>query len=413
VRILFAAHGFPPEERGGAELYVHELAHALTDLGHYVGVFAAHPTQGGTVDRIECDGSVDVERWFEPQSAEQALLVGRSAAAEHAFERALERLVPDVVHIHHTLFLSDRIIALSKRHSVPVVVSPLDFFFLCPRIHLPSRRAHRLRGRLWGVECFLHTLPNSRRPFGSLVIRGKLFRLLRLHLRRPREMRSALDRADRILAPSRFVRDRFLEFGCDPARTNVLPLGLPPAERVSVDREAAVRVGYVGAYVREKGADLLIAAFRRVASPGAKLILHGREIDASFAQELRRIAAQDPRVVVGDELPAGAVPAFLSGIDLLVVPTRLHETFSRIAREAFQLGVPVVASDAGVLPEIVTPHENGLLFRSGDGDGLSAALRALVDKPEGLAGLRRFPHVKTTDEHARELVDLYASLGHA
>jgi glycosyltransferase involved in cell wall biosynthesis len=412
VRILFAAHGFPPDERGGAELYVQELAHALADLGHHVAVFAAHPTQGRAIDRIDRDRSIEVERWFEPQSAEQALLVGRSAAAEDAFERTLERLQPEVVHVHHTLFLSDRIIALAKAHSVPVVVSPLDFYFLCPRIHLPSRRAHRLRGRLWGLQCFLHTLPRSARPLGSLAIRGKMLRLLRLHLRRPREMRSALDRADRILAPSGFVRDRFLEFGCDAARTSVLPLGLPAAERVAVNRSGAMRVGYVGAYIREKGADLLVAAFRRVVSPNARLVLHGRAIDERFTQKLRRQAAQDHRVSIGDELPPGGVSAFLSGVDLLVVPTRLHETFSRIAREAFQLGVPVVASDAGVLPEIVTPRKNGLLFRCGDEDDLARALRALVDRPEELERLNRFPRVKTTDEHARELLDLYVSLAH-
>ena len=58
---------------------------------------------------------------------------------------------------------------------------------------------------------------------------------------------------------------------------------------------------------------------------------------------------------------------FLSGIDVLVVPSLWHEPFGLVLCEAMDAGVPVVASAVGGIPEIVEHGQSGFLFQRGNG----------------------------------------------
>ena len=52
-------------------------------------------------------------------------------------------------------------------------------------------------------------------------------------------------------------------------------------------------------------------------------------------------------------------------------------------------GLPVVASNAGGVPEIITDGVNGLLFEPEDFEGLANALARIAQNPEAVARLRR------------------------
>ncbi len=82
--------------------------------------------------------------------------------------------------------------------------------------------------------------------------------------------------------------------------------------------------------------------------------------------------------------------------DILVVPSCWGEPFGLINIEAGAVGIPVVATRDGGIPEIVRDGENGLLVEVGDDQALAAAVRRLVDSP----GLRR-----EMGRRARQLVE--------
>ncbi len=218
-------------------------------------------------------------------------------------------------------------------------------------------------------------------------------------------LRGVLNRADLVLAPCEFVRERFVEFGADPARIEALPLGLEGEPPERPPRGPRPRIGFLGALTREKGADLLVDAFRRVGAD-ADLVLRGHSLDPEYETDLRKAAGGDPRIRFDGPVATGRALEFLASLDLLVVPTRVHESFSRIAHEAFLAGTPVLAAAAGALPEIVEPGRNGRLFRAGDTADLAANLKTLL-APEALDALTGFPRIKTMDEHVLELVERY------
>lgn len=407
MRILLVAPGYPPDEAAGTELYAAAAAAALAELGHEIWVFAANPSARQGAHRTEQDGAVTVERFLgraPVTPGDVPPLVDETA--DTAFSAALERFRPDVVHVVSLLHLSHRLVAIARASHVPTVVSPCDFWFLCPRIHLPvGAQRHPLRGRLWGLNCFTHTEGRSLRWLASLLYRGRLAARIRWHIRRAVELRATLNHADLVLAPSEFVRRRYLEFGVSSRKLEVLPLGLEAVPVERTPRGGGPRIGYLGAFLYDKGPDLLVRAFRRVPAD-ARLVLRGPEPEPGYVASLKAAAAGDPRIEIGPPVDAGRVGEFLAELDLLVVPSRLHESFSRVAREAFVAGVPVLAGAAGALPEIIRPGRNGTLFKAGDEDDLAQRMRELLE-PGVLDGLRDFPAVKTMTQHAAELVARY------
>ncbi len=99
---------------------------------------------------------------------------------------------------------------------------------------------------------------------------------------------------------------------------------------------------------------------------------------ARVEQRCRQCGDCDDIVFIGN-LPL--VEEVLVGADLFLLPSE-NESFGLAALEALACEVPVVASRAGGLPEVVRDGENGFLLPVGDVDGMARAALALLRDPE-------------------------------
>ena len=138
-----------------------------------------------------------------------------------------------------------------------------------------------------------------------------------------------------------------------------------------------VNIGFVGRLVAQKGCDLLIAAYARLAAGGlpARLTIVGDGPDRS---ELER-RVEDMRLGGSVEFlgfqPDGA--ALMAEMDIVAVPSRF-EPFGIVAVEAMAQGRPVVAAAVGGLTETVVDGTTGRLVPAGDPARLADALADLV-----------------------------------
>jgi glycosyltransferase involved in cell wall biosynthesis len=94
----------------------------------------------------------------------------------------------------------------------------------------------------------------------------------------------------------------------------------------------------------------------------------------------------------------------------------LYEGFGLPAAEAMACGMPVIATSAGALAEVVADGETGVIVRPGDERALAAAMASLLADRErcramGAAGRERVVERFTWQRNARELEALYAALG--
>lgn len=142
-------------------------------------------------------------------------------------------------------------------------------------------------------------------------------------------------------------------------------------------------VGAIGALDANKGHRRLfeaIASLKADGVTGIRVIVCG----TGPAEETLRTGVRD----LGIEREVrflgfrSDIPEVLSAIDVLVVPTLFFESASIAAVEAMAMGVPVVASRLGGIPELVIDGETGLLVPPGDATALAQALRTLLEDPE-------------------------------
>ncbi len=125
--------------------------------------------------------------------------------------------------------------------------------------------------------------------------------------------------------------------------------------------------GALGMLTRQKGFDVLVRAFGRLAQqdPGAELRIGGSGPEEGRLRELVRSLGMEGRVsLVGF---VDDVPAFLSGLGVFVNPSR-WEGFGLTLLEAMAAGLPCIASRVDSLPEVggdcvrwVPPEDEGAL----------------------------------------------------
>ncbi|WP_307861103.1 glycosyltransferase [Microbacterium sp. SD291] len=162
-----------------------------------------------------------------------------------------------------------------------------------------------------------------------------------------------------------------------PGRARVIPLGvdLPaPTQTERPPHRGRIVVGFLGRLVPEKGLLVLLDALASDPRLHARIAGTG-PLSARIEAESATRGLADRVEYVGGVEP-GDVPEFLAGIDVLAVPSlptpSWTEQFGRVAVEAMAAGVPVVSSDAGALPDVVSGA--GLVVPHGDASALANAL---------------------------------------
>ena len=172
----------------------------------------------------------------------------------------------------------------------------------------------------------------------------------------------------------------------------VCPLGRP--DWAPRDREPAdAPLLFLGSLEPRKNVGLLLDAYERVLAsrrsrglPMPRLVLAGGAgLGSEAILQRARGPALAPHVdVLGYVNPDARREVYASAM-MCIMPSHT-EGFGLPALEAMTTGVPVIAADQGALPEVVGAA--GTLFRSGDADGLAAALDALISAPERRAQMR-------------------------
>jgi glycosyltransferase involved in cell wall biosynthesis len=134
-----------------------------------------------------------------------------------------------------------------------------------------------------------------------------------------------------------------------------------------------------------KGHDLAIEALARLNDPRFRLIVIGRTEGVHYLQELKNKAAETgvegQITFLGHRDSADDVYALLCGMDIFLMPSR-REAFPLSIIEACACGLPVIASQVGGMPELISHENTGLLFRMGDSVALAEAIQRLTDDPK-------------------------------
>lgn len=376
MRVLLVCHGFPPVGVAGVERLSAQTATGLAARGHYMTVLTRRPTAAPPTLALEQESRDGIEvTWIVGGGDKRGRFPGHEPQLEQIFERMLVERLPDVVLVTHLLHHSPGYVAIAHRWRIPVVLELHDFFAICPRAHLQRPTGELCEGPEDGAACARHCFQHDREAELRWALRARSFR-------------EAVEAADSVLAPSRFVADAIA-----PLRGKAAPVAVVdnpvadhgPALSAPRDPAAPLHLASIGVTVEHKGFQVVVEALRRARLPAARYSIFGR-VAHPLDRDLHALAGEVPglELRVFGEFEPHHLPALLTDADAVVVPSLVAETFSIVTREAFACGLPVIASRIGALADAIRPGENGWLFPPGDASALAALLQQLDGDRERL-----------------------------
>lgn len=204
-----------------------------------------------------------------------------------------------------------------------------------------------------------------------------------------RELERAAEAAAAIVCvSSRLATDVVDHLGADPAKVAVVPNTYDADRFCEVERTRGegVRFVSVGRLVPEKGHDVLLEAFARVAGeiPGARLTIVGDGVRRTALESQAASLGIGDRVRFTGALAGDDLAAELAGADVFVLPSR-SEGFGVVLVEALATGMPVVATRCGG-PEDIVADDMGLLVEPGEPDALARGMLAVAERLETFDG---------------------------
>jgi glycosyltransferase involved in cell wall biosynthesis len=205
--------------------------------------------------------------------------------------------------------------------------------------------------------------------------------------------------ADRVITSGQTIKDVMVRRNrMLPERIISIPAGIevsrfsPGIDPTPVWKEFGLRaedfiVGIVAVLRSWKGHQYLIEAVHTLVVRGipAKLLIVGTgPQERNIRRKIQRLQLEDHVVLTGYRKD---VPALMSAMNCIVLPSTGNEATSQVLPQALSMKVPVLGTEVGGIPEVVVPHQTGLLVPPRDSRRLSEALIWIYEHPEETAAM--------------------------
>lgn len=429
MKVLQVTHGYPPDDVAGVELCTQWLAQSLVELGHEVQVFCrcGDPGSPEFATRRDQDGAVSILRINNNfQVIDPSGPYFYFPQVESVFTRLLAEFRPDAIHVHHLAGLSASIVDVVRKKGIPYFVTLHDYWYACPRVHLLTSAGELCDGPEGGTKCVTacyNTLVPYRfqrvkkwvAPFRALLSHFSPPRISldvnQLYVHRYHWLISILENAELCICPSTYVRKKYSQWGIPLARLRVIPHGLPQlktgsdlenfvsgtSETKLSRSDSTFTVGFFGTVMRHKGIHVLWEALEQIPE-SLKVEVWGKVMQ----QTRRKVGAH--RINYHGRYSRAELGSLMSKVDVVVIPSIWPETFNIVLREAWQSGIPVIASRCGALGEAIDDKQNGYLFEPGNARQLANLIQQAV------SGRLKKPTVRETYSplaYAREIEAVY------
>ena len=427
-KVVYVLHNHPSVRPGGAEAYALELYEAMRLSDEVEPILLARTGPPMSKSAQNHPGTV-----FAPVNEDPNQYVIYTDAANfdwfygaprgkdiltEQYHRFLETYKPDVVHFQHTLYLGYDMI-LQTRRTLPdarIVYTLHEYIPIChrdgqmlrtyndePCNESSPRRCH---------ECFPE-------------ISSQAFFM------RKRFIQSHFSLVDLFIAPSRFLLERYVEWGIPRGKIQYEEYGRQSVRPVSAGegRPLRNRIGFFGQLNPFKGINVFLKALQNLVDESSRrhdkdgsgsrqevhAWMHGANLDLQLPnfQESFKTLLQAIRdhVTFAGPYDQNKLPALMANIDWVVVPSIWWENSPLVIQEAFQHGRPVICSDIGGMAEKVSDGINGLHFRAGDASDLAKTIRRAVNTPGLWEKLQTgIPDVYAMQNHRTKLIRIYQDL---
>ena len=316
---------------------------------------------------------------------------------------------PDVVHFHNTFpLISPSAYYACQELGIPVVQTLDNQRLICPA-------ASFYRNGKLCLDCLGKTPPwpgvfhacYHDSHLHSAVVAS----MLTLH----RWLGTWRTKVDAFLCSTDFYRNLFVQAGFPSDKLVVMPHFVQQQHRPDLTAKTGNYALFVGRLDPEKGVNTLLEAWRLLDIP-LKIRGSGR-LDKTAREFVRRHGMDNIEFVA--RMEEKELSNLIGNARFLIMPSEgYYETFGLVIIEAYARGVPVVASNIGVVPEVVTDRQTGLCFEPGNPHDLAEKARWMWEHPleanmMGRNGLNTYRERFTEDRCYKTLIEVYERLANS
>jgi glycosyltransferase involved in cell wall biosynthesis len=372
--VLVAAHGHPAIAKGGAEIAAWGLYEELSARPDVDAWFLGCESGEGEPHARMTQPFSDREYIYASRGFDWFRFANPDPLFPAAFRALIETIQPDVIHFHHYGRFGIEVFAIARqiRPDVRIVLTLHEYLAICAHFGQMVTRPNRHLCN----EATLHAC-NSCFPE---IDRSQFF-LRKLYIQR------FLREVDQFVAPSVFLKGRYVAWGLADASISVIENVVAPAGprlAPTAVESGVFRVGFFGNISHMKGIGVLLEAARLLAEAGERRIvieingeyrLQPPEFQAAFLEQLGKAGSNVIHVGAYDE---ARVDRLMQRMDVVVVPSIWWENSPVVIQEALRNRRPVVCSDIGGMAEKVRDGVDGYHFPVGSAPALAALLVRLA-----------------------------------
>lgn len=386
MRVLLVNKFYYP--RGGDCMVTMGTERLLREHGHEVAVFA-----------MQYDQNIDAatSRYFASEVSFAGGIGSKLKALRRtmgwgdvktSFSALLRDFKPDVVHLHNIhSYLSPVVAKLAHKSGARVVWTMHDYKLMCPAYTC-------LRG---GNPCELCIAGGKSNVLKLRCMKGSLVASTVAWFEALKWKRKTLERyTDAFICPSEFMAGMMRKAGFDAKKIEVLNNFI-----TYVPQDTAARSDYycyVGRLSPEKGVETLLETASRLPH---KLKVAGT---GPLEDVLRARYGHCDNIEFMGHLGADQVAHLLQGARASVVPSQWYENNPLSVIESLCAGTPVVGTDMGGIPELIT-YDNGIVTEI---NGLGEAINAAMTRQWDHAGIAAESRKKFSPEsHLQQLLHIY------
>jgi glycosyltransferase involved in cell wall biosynthesis len=333
----------------------------------------------------------------------QAAKVIYSKEAQRQLNRLIDDVRPDIAHAHNVYHhISPSIFPILKQAGIPTVMTAHDLKLACPAYKMLASDGICERcknGKIYNVLTH-RCIKESTTLSGLVLLETLVHRSLGLYR----------NNLDRIIVPSLFYREKLIEWGWSADQLVYIP-NFVDLTKVREPSGQSAYFLYAGRLSEEKG---LVTLIHAAAAAQQRLLIAGTgPLEASLKQ---LVAKLDADVEFLGHLQAAHLHHIINGATALVLASEWYENAPLSILEAYILGVPVIGSRIGGIPELVREGETGLLSESANVADLTAKISLMA----GFSPQKRIDMARAGAQWVREdfsstqykaaMIDLYAAL---
>jgi glycosyltransferase involved in cell wall biosynthesis len=375
MKVLFINNFFPPDYIGGAEISAFYSTYGLRQRGIDCTVLSIYARAESEERRDYTFRDVPVRRVALNHRAASEWERIFDPAVYHEVFAELQRVRPDLVHIHNVSGASLAPFQACRALGVPVVVTLHDYWMLCPNNMLlkdVGKLCEPGTAPAWCRNCYRRYDFWGNIPFRREVIRWFV-----------RDVRC-------FISPSQCLVDLHAQAGYGATRFRVLKSGIELGlfgvpTSLTVQQVIRDNVGYntalfAGHIVQIKGLEVLAAALPIMVQriPDFRLLVAGAG-EQGFVDHLVQLAPG--AVCYLGKLPFDELRSVYSVAKLTLVPSIWYDNSPIVIYESLLMGTPVLGARIGGIPELIREGETGYLFTPGDAQDMAEKAVAHFARP--------------------------------